>query len=72
MLMLESPTLHIRFAGRSEELCLADLELTSAASDSEILAALARRYGTPPHVLKEYLVVREPQALIVRPIAFYG
>ncbi|GAB4152520.1 MAG: hypothetical protein Fur005_02720 [Roseiflexaceae bacterium] len=72
MVMLESPTLHIRFAGRSEELCLADLELTNAATDTEILKALARRYGTPPHVLKEYLVVREPQAIIVRPVAIYG
>jgi hypothetical protein len=72
MLTLETPTLHVRFAGRSEELELAALDLTPDVSDGELLQALARRYGAPPAVLTEYVVVREPQAIIVRPIAFYG
>lgn len=64
--------LHVRFNGRSEELDLAELELHPEASDTDIRAALARRYGRAAAELAEYVIVREPQAIIVRPVAFYG
>ena len=72
MLMFETTRLHVRFAGRSEELDLAALDLRPDASDAELRTALARRYSCAAADLDEYVVVREPQAIIVRPIAIYG
>jgi hypothetical protein len=72
MLTLETTRLHVRFAGRSEELELAALELNGDATDAELRAALARRYDCAIVDFDEYVVVREPQAIIVRPIAIYG
>jgi hypothetical protein len=72
MLTLETTRLHVRFAGRSEELDLAALELRHDATDAELRAALARRYDCASADFDEYVVVREPQAIIVRPIAIYG
>lgn len=73
MLMTTAPTrVHIRFEGRSEDLDLAELGLAPGASESELTAAVARRYGRPAADLAEYVVAREREALIVRPIAFYG
>lgn len=68
----ETMRLHVRFAGRSEDLDLDELRLASDASDAELRAALARRYDRAPADLNDYVIVREPQAIIVRPIAFYG
>jgi hypothetical protein len=64
--------LHVRFDGRSEDMDLADLGLPANAGDAELRAALARRYERAPADLDEYVVTREPQAIIVRPIAYYG
>jgi hypothetical protein len=72
MLTTGSTLLHIRFAGRSEDLDLLDLKLTPAATDNELRAALARRYDRLLAELDDYVVVREPQAIIVRPVAIYG
>jgi hypothetical protein len=63
---------HIRFEGRSEDLDLAELGLAPGASDAELTAAVARRYGRPAEALADYVVAREAEALIVRPIAYYG
>lgn len=71
-LITETPRLHVRFEGRSEDLDLAALGLGPSADDAELTAALARRYGRPAAALRDYVVVREPQAIIVRPEAFYG
>lgn len=72
MLIEPAPTLHIRFAGRSEELEPEALGLGPQAGDAELRAALARRYERPLAELDGYTVVREGRAIIVRPIAFYG
>jgi hypothetical protein len=72
MTTLDTTRLHVRFEGRSDELDLQSLQLTSEISDAELRAALARHYDCKPDVLDGYLVVREPQAIIVRPVAFYG
>lgn len=72
MLMEDVLTLHVRFEGRSEQLDLAALGLGPDASDAELRAALARRYERPLADFNDYVLVREPQAIILRPIAFYG
>ncbi|MFP4435739.1 MAG: hypothetical protein ACLFVO_00520 [Chloroflexaceae bacterium] len=64
--------LHVRFNGRSEELDLATLELQPGVSDVELRTALARRYDCTVADLEDYVIVREPWAIIVRPVAFYG
>lgn len=71
-LTADTVRLHVRFEGRSEDLALAALGLAPDAGDAELLAALARRYVRPAAALHGYVVVREPQAIIVRPEAFYG
>lgn len=72
MLIEPATTLHVRFAGRSEELELEALGLGAQPSDAELRAALARRYERPPADLDGYVIVREGRAIIVRPVAFYG
>jgi hypothetical protein len=69
---IEKTLLHIRFAGRSEDMELAALGLRPEATDAELRAALAQRYDCAVADLQDYIVVREPQAIIVRPLAFYG
>ena len=72
LLTTETMRLHVRFNGHSEDLDLATLELGRDASDSELRAALARRYDCAVDDFASYVIAREPQAIIVRPIAFYG
>jgi hypothetical protein len=72
MRTLDTSRLHVRFAGRSEDLDLASLDLRPNASDGEIRQALAKRYDCSPSVLDDYIIQREPQAIIVRPVAIYG
>jgi hypothetical protein len=72
MLTATQTRLHVRFNGRSEELDLATLELQPGLSDIELRTALARRYDCTVTDLEEYVIVREPQAIIVRPVAYYG
>ena len=72
MFTTDSTLLHVRFAGRSEDLDLADLELAPEATDRDLLAALAARYDCSVAELDDYVIVREPQAIIVRPVAIYG
>ncbi len=71
-LATETLRLHVRFEGRSEELDLVTLALSPQASDAELRVALARRYDCDAAALADYVIVREPQAIIVRPVAFYG
>ena len=72
MLATDTTLLHVRFAGRSEELDLADLGLSPEATDDQLRAALARRYDCDTATLRDYVIVREAQAIIVRPVAIYG
>ena len=72
MLATDTTLLHVRFAGRSEELDLAAVGLSPEATDGELRAALARRYDCAVADLADYVIVREPQAIIVRPVAIYG
>ena len=72
MLTMNPTLLHVRFAGRSEELDLNALALSPDATDAELRAALANRYDCAISELDDYVIVREPQAIIVRPVAIYG
>ena len=72
MLMSNTVRLHVRFDGRSEDLDLDTLGLRHDASDADLRAALARRYDRPADALDEYVIAREPQGIVVRPIAIYG
>jgi hypothetical protein len=72
MILQETLPLHVRFNGRSEDLDLAALDLGRNASDNELYAALARHYDCAIDDFANYVIAREPQAIIVRPIAFYG
>lgn len=72
VLTTESMRLHVRFNGRSEDLDLASLGLTANATDTQLIAALARHYDCAIADLASSVIIREPQAIIVRPIAFYG
>jgi hypothetical protein len=70
--MTDTVRLHIRFDGRSEDLDLDTLGLPHNVSDAELRAALARRYECSADALAEYVIVREPQGIVVRPVAIYG
>ena len=72
MLMHDTKLLHVRFNGYSEELALDTLALRPNASDAELRLALAKHYDCAVDALDDYVVVREPQAIIIRPVAFYG
>ena len=71
-MLAETDRLHVRFGGRSEDLRLGDLALDYEASDQALREALAKRYGCDPNALAGYVIVREPNAIIVRPVAVYG
>ena len=72
MLATSATLLHVRFDGRSEELDLDALALRPEATDAEVHAALAQRYDCAVAEMDNYVIVREPQAIIVRPVAIYG
>jgi hypothetical protein len=72
MRTLDTNRLHVRFAGRSVDLELTTLNLRPDASDHDIRLALARHFDCSPAVLDDYVIQRDPQAIIVRPVAIYG
>ena len=72
MTQLAPRTVHIRVAGRSAELTLADLNLSAEANDAQIKSAVARHLDLPAQDLAAHVIVRTSQAIIVRPEAIYG
>lgn len=72
MTQLINHAVHVRFDGRSEELTLAMLDLTSNATDTQIRQALTSHFDLPANYLDSHVVVRTSQAIIVRPEAIYG
>ncbi|HXR64517.1 MAG TPA: hypothetical protein VN729_01240 [Ktedonobacteraceae bacterium] len=71
-MQLAKRAVHIRVAGRSEELTLAELSLQANATDTEIKHAIARYLDLPAHSLANHVIVHTSQAIIVRPEAIYG
>jgi hypothetical protein len=72
MLSADVFQVHVRFAGRSEDLSFQQLNLRPSATDDELKTALARWYDCAVADLADYVIVREPAAIIVRPLAIYG
>lgn len=72
MKQLMPQIIHVRFAGRSEEINMTALHLSSDASDKQIKHALAGHFDLPATSLDDYVVVRNSTAIIVRPEAIYG
>jgi len=72
MQVSETTRIHVRFAGHSEDFNLAALDLRPNWQDAELRSALARRLDCSPSALTDYVIKREEQAIIVRPMAIYG
>ena len=68
----QAPVVHVRFEGRSEELSLAKLNLASPATDTQVKRALATYFERTSSYFDNFVVVRNSQAIIVRPEAIYG
>lgn len=71
-MQLANRTVHVRVAGRSEEIALATLNLRADATDAQFKAAVARHLDLPATELASHVIVRTSQAIIVRPEAIYG
>lgn len=65
-------TVHIRVAGRSEELTLAALDVQADASDAQLKDAITRYLDLTTTQLAHHVIVRTSRAIIVRPEAIYG
>ena len=72
MTQLINQAVHVRFHGRSEELTMSTLQLTSGATDAQIKQALTRHFDLPASTFAYHVIVRTSQAIIVRPEAIYG
>jgi hypothetical protein len=67
------PVAHIRFDGRSRDILLADLDVSTASSDAAIRRALARYLELPEAKLRDYVIDRhETGNLTIRPEAVFG
>jgi hypothetical protein len=71
-MQLADRIVHVRVAGRSEELKLAALGLQSDATDSQIKEAVVQALDLPASELANHVIVRTSQAIVVRPEAIYG
>ncbi len=72
MTQIVSQTIHVRFNGRSEELPLAQLNLRSDASDTQIKQSVAIHFDLPRTFFNDHVIVRTDYAIILRPQAIYG
>ena len=64
---------HVRFAGRSFDIPLSELDLGPMSADGQIRRALARYLGTATGKLDAYVVDRHANGnLTVRPEAVFG
>lgn len=68
-----SPVLHIRYAGRSFDIPLSDLDLGTASHEADIKRRLAEYLNVSTAKLRDYTVDRhETGNLTVRPEAVFG
>jgi len=72
MTQLATTPVHIRIAGRSEEIQLAQLGVANSANDLQLKEAVARYLDLPAQALADHVIVRTTQAIIIRPEALYG
>lgn len=71
-MQLANRIVHVRVAGRSEEMDLVALGLHNDATDSQLKEAVTRALDLPANSLADHVIVRTSQAIIVRPEAIYG
>ncbi|HET8842468.1 MAG TPA: hypothetical protein VFN35_13440 [Ktedonobacteraceae bacterium] len=71
-MQLSERTIHVRIAGRSEELSLAALGLLADATDAQLKNAVGRHLDLPARALADHVIIRTSQAIIIRPEAIYG
>lgn len=71
-MQLANRVVHIRVAGRSEEMDLVALGLHNDATDGQLKEAVVRALDLPTNSLADHVIVRTSQAIIVRPEAIYG
>jgi hypothetical protein len=62
---------HVRYSGQSDHFSR-QLHLRPDFTDDELREALAKRYHCDVADLSDYVIVREPSAVIVRSFAIYG
>jgi hypothetical protein len=73
MELMTTPALHLRVNGQSHDLTFADVDLSPDATDTQILTASARHLNLTSDALRgTYVVAREADTVIVRPVAVYG
>ena len=64
---------HIRFAGRSHDVPLIELDVGAGASDAQIKSAIAKRLDIDVGKLRDYVVDRHSTGnLTIRPEAVFG
>ena len=69
----DAQVLHVRFNGRSVDVPLTALELTSSASDPQVKHRLAEYLEVTPRQLDDYVLDRHPNGnLTLRPQAVFG
>jgi hypothetical protein len=66
-------TIHVRFGGRSFDVSLSSVRISSVSSDREIKSALSRHLDLNGPELRDYVVDRHRNGnLTVRPQAVFG
>jgi len=70
--MNNSLMVHVRVDGRSPEFPYALLDIAPTATDDQLKQAVAEHLEVPLARLSDHVVVREGQAIVVRPEAVYG
>jgi len=71
--MMNEPTVHIRFEGRSVDLPMRSLDLGPASADVHVFEALARHFDISARRFQGYVVERHANGNItVRPEAVFG
>lgn len=69
----DDPQLHIRYAGRSDDIPLSDMDLGEHSSDKTVLFVVAKYIKVPAWKLASYVVERHRNGNItVRPEAVFG
>jgi len=64
--------LHLRFKGKSESLDGEKFGITGKTSDNTIRSLLSEIYSIPSEALKDMVIDRNPDGVVVRPPAVFG
>jgi hypothetical protein len=64
--------IHVRHNGKSQTLDGDELGITARAGDQDIKQVLSRIYEIPARELKNLVIDRNPDGIVVRPPAVFG